>query len=411
MTRNSNRLLHVSFQFDVHPLPVGRLATRAGRIYFEYDPSFLKTPLQLSPFRLPFNPGVHSFRNDLFDGLPGVFNDSLPDGWGRLLLDRTLRARGLSPEDLTPLDRLAHVGRFGMGALIYEPDRSEPISTSILDLDELASQTHDVLEGRVETVFETLLTLTGASAGARPKALIGVNSDKTNIIHGLHDLSPPYAYWIVKFASPQDDEESGAIEYVYSQMAKLAGVEMAETHLFPSTRGAGYFAIKRFDREENERLHMHTASGLLHTDFRIPALDYQDLIKATHLLTKDAREAEKIFRLASFNVLAHNRDDHGKNFSFLMDKTGEWRCAPAYDLTFSQGPGGQQSTMVMGEGKAPTSDHLLALGKSTGLSKRRIDEIIDQVRSALAKWPTLARAANISEKRAKLLHNFFQNGE
>jgi len=143
---------------------------------------------------------------------------------------------------------------------------------------------------------------------------------------------------------------------------------------------------------------MHTASGLLHADFRFPSLDYQDLLNLTSMLTKDVREVEKMYRLAVFNVLAHNRDDHAKNFSFLMDAYGNWTLSPAYDLTFSSGPGGEQSTMVMGEGKYPDVEHLFRLGLNAKLSKQQISSIIDQTRTALSGWNTLARQYGVSNE-------------
>ena len=147
--------------------------------------------------------------------------------------------------------------------------------------------------------------------------------------------------WLVKFPNRQDGTDAGGMEYVYALMAKEAGVELPEVHLFAAEKTAGYFAMKCFDRQENSRLHMHSASGLLHSDFRAPALDYDDSLELTAALTRDRDEVMKMYRLAVFNVLAHNRDDHGKNFSFLMSNTGAWKFAPAYDLTFSSGPGGE----------------------------------------------------------------------
>ncbi|MGE4455205.1 MAG: type II toxin-antitoxin system HipA family toxin, partial [Sphaerochaeta sp.] len=158
-----------------------------------------------------------------------------------------------------------------------------------------------------------------------------------------------------------------------------------------------------FDRNGANRLHMHTASGLLHADFRFPSLDYQDLLNLTSMLTRDIREVEKMYRLAVFNVLAHNRDDHAKNFSFLMDAHGKWTLSPAYDLTFSSGPGGEQSTMVMGEGRSPDVEHLLRLGLNAKLSKQQIASIIDQTRSALSGWNTLARQYGVSNENISLI--------
>jgi serine/threonine-protein kinase HipA len=191
-------------------------------------------------------------------------------------------------------------------------------------------------------------------------------------------------------------------------MAKEAGVAMPDVHLFSSQNTAGYFAVKRFDRDGNIKFHMSTVSGLLHSDFRIPSLDYEDLLNLTSMLTKDIREVEKMYRLAVFNVLAHNRDDHGKNFSFLMDEKGGWRLAPAYDLTFSRGPNGEQSTMVMGEGKNPRISHLLKLGDEIKLPKKLIAEIIDQTRAALATWPDLAKLHGVATTNIKIVSRAMQ---
>jgi serine/threonine-protein kinase HipA len=146
-----------------------------------------------------------------------------------------------------------------------------------------------------------------------------------------------------------------------------------------------------------------SACGLLDADFRTPALDYSDLVRATLALTRDAREVEKLYRIAVFNVLAHNRDDHSKNISFLMDATGRWRLAPAYDLTFSSGPGGQHSTLVMGEGLAPGRDHLIALAKTAGLAERHAMHIIDRTRAALSQWRRLTADYGISAHTVALV--------
>ena len=389
--------LNVVLDFGSQKIPVGKLASQNRQVYFEYDAEFLQKNLEISPFKLPLQSGVQTFEPQLFEGLPGVFNDSLPDGWGRLLLDRALRAGGIAPDTFAPLDRLAHVGRHGMGALIYEPDYSADISDSQIDLDVLSEQSQHILAGESSDVLDELLALNGSSAGARPKVMIAVNKDKTHIMHGIAPLNVDYAPWLVKFANSADSPDAGAIEFVYSQMARLAGLEIMDTYLFPAKRGFGYFAAQRFDlMPDGKRLHMHTACGLLHSDFRVPALDYQDLIKATMMLTRDIREAQKMYRLAVFNVLSYNRDDHAKNFSFLMDETGQWRLSPAYDLTFSSGPGGEQSTMVMGEGKNPTIEHLLKLAPLADLSEREANEIIEQVRNALSQWHTLAKQAGVT---------------
>jgi len=394
--------LNVMLDFGEKPINVGRIARRDSKIFFEYDSGFISKKLEISPFKLPLTSGLQVFEPGLFEGLPGVFNDSLPDGWGRLLLDRTLRSKGLAESALSPLDRLAHVGRAGMGALVYEPDHSQSIIKGAIDLDQLAVQSQRILEGESSDVLEELVALNGSSAGARPKALIGVSKDKSKLVQGVHNLNKGYEPWLVKFPNSQDGPDAGAIEYVYSLMAREAGLEIMDTYLFAAENGAGYFATKRFDRlEGGKRLHMHTASGLLHSDFRVPSLDYQDLIKATMVLTRDIREAQKMYRLAVFNVLSHNRDDHAKNFSFLMDEMGKWCMAPAYDLTFSSGPSGEQSTMVMGEGKNPTVEHLLELAKVADLSEKKAQRIIDETIAALMGWKELAKTYGVSKSNIK----------
>jgi len=395
--------IKVGLDFGTGTLPVGRLAIRDGDIYFEYDGGFLERGLEISPLRLPLSPELKTFDRALFEGLPGVFNDSLPDGWGRLLLDRSMRAQGILPDELSPLDRLAHVGTSGMGALVYEPDHCTKIPDARISLDTLASHARQVLNGEAEDVLQELLALNGSSTGARPKAVIGIDEKRQNIIHGVHDLPDGFFPWLVKFPNLEDGADAGAIEYVYGLMAVEAGVAMTRTHLFPAQRGAGYFATERFDRNGQSRIHTHTACGALHSDFRTPSLDYEDLLALTGMLTRDVREVEKMFRLAVFNVLAHNRDDHSKNFTFLMGQSGDWKLSPAYDLTFSSGPRGEQSTMVMGEGKNPGIDHLQKLGLEAKIDEKHVLKVIEQTRTALRMWETLAKEYGVSKRNIKLI--------
>jgi len=378
---------------------VGRLALRQRKILFEYDPAFIASGIEISPIKLPLRAGIFTSPDMVFDGLYGVFNDSLPDGWGRLLLDRTVEKHGVRRGQLNPLDRLAYVGRNGMGALSYEPDLSDKSGDDVpLPLDRLAKESAIMIAGESEEVFEELLQLSGSSAGARPKIVAQVGVDKSKIIHGPGKLKRGFEHWMIKFASSNDPRDIGAIEYAYSLMARGAGVEMPETHLF-RTKKRGYFGAKRFDRRGDARIYMHSLSGLIHADHRSPSLDYDMILRVVLVLTKNIAEVEKAFALACFNVLAHNRDDHAKNFSFLLNETNSWVFAPAYDLTFSDGPGGEQSTMVMGEGRNPGTEHLIALGKEHDL--KRAPRILAKVRKAVARWKDNAAAAGVSAKSTK----------
>jgi serine/threonine-protein kinase HipA len=293
-----------------------------------------------------------------------------------------------------------------MGALSYEPEQNvDDVMMDKIVLDDLASSAKDILEGSSEVLVDELLSLNGSSAGARPKVLVQLSDDKKQIVHGKEVLKEGFSHWMVKFASSVDTYEIGAIEYAYSLMAKEAGLDMPDTALLEGKQGR-YFACKRFDRKGDKRIHMHSAAGLVHSDFRYPSLDYDDLLSLALHLTKNVKEVEKVFRLACFNLFTHNRDDHAKNFSFLMDEKGVWNFSPIYDVTFSSGPTGEHSTMYMGEGKNPTQEHLLLLAKKHGIKNAK-DTILEVV-NAVKKWKEFAKIANIKEQTSKSILTTFK---
>jgi serine/threonine-protein kinase HipA len=391
MRFSNQNLVYVYYHGSGEKQLTGRLLLKNRQIFFEYDADFIKTGLELSPFKLPLKAGVIESNDRTFEGLFGVFNDSLPDGWGRLLLDRKLMNVGLNPGSLSPLDRLCFVGTSGMGALSYEPENSSAMSHITNDLDEIDSEIQATLDENDDYV-EDLLILGGSSAGARPKVLLNIDG----------------VDWLIKFRSHLDPKDISAIEYAYHLMAIDAGLIVPEAKLFPSRKGLGFFGVKRFDRNGDSRIHMHTIAGLLHADHREPSLDYESIMKATLYLTKDIRQCEIQFRNAVFNVLSHNRDDHSKNFSFLMDAQGNWTVSPAYDLTFSSGPAGEHSTMIMGEGKNPTKNHLLKLAGTVGIKQDKALEIIDQVLAATQKWDAFAGEVGVSAIQTKNIGEAFR---
>lgn len=389
MKFQTQSLVYVYYMGGEDKYLIGRLLLKERRIFFEYDAHFIKKGLELSPFKLPLQSGVIASPDRTFDGLFGLFNDSLPDGWGRLLLDRKLIKAGLSPGSLSPLDRLCFVGSNGMGALVYEPENLHELTTPFKDLDEIAEDVKNFQENADDRFIDDLLTLGGSSAGARPKVLVRLADGD----------------WLVKFRSHTDPQDIGNIEYAYHLMAKASNVDVPEAKLFPSRNSGGFFGVKRFDRIEGRKIHMHSVSGLLHADPRESCLDYETIIKATWLLTRDIREVEKQFRNAAFSVLNHNRDDHAKNFSYLMSATGTWRVSPAYDLTFSSGPSGEHSTMVMGEGKNPNLTQLLKLAAVGGIKKQKALVIIDEVTAATTKWPYFASVAGVNKSSTTMIQN------
>jgi serine/threonine-protein kinase HipA len=376
---------------------VGRLAYRDRVAYLEYDETFSNSGTELSPVHHQTEPGLlrpHDI--GVFEGLHGVFNDSLPDGWGRLLVDRLARQLQIDPATLTPLDRLACIGERGIGALCYAPALDVLDKTkSTLDLDKLALGSRLVLQGHISDVISELWQVGGSPGGARPKALIAVD-EGGHAIHGTEATPKDHIPYLVKFAGPDDPQDIGPIEQAYAKMAQAANVHMPQTRLLQGTQGRSYFAARRFDRDGSKRFHVHSASGLLYADIRLPSLDYQDLIALTRFVTRDQRECRAMFTLAVFNVLAHNRDDHARQFSFIMEPGGTWRLAPAYDLTFASGPGGEHSTSVLGHGKSITRSHLTALGKKADLKDRDIEDIIDVVAEAISYWSRFAKECGVS---------------
>ena len=356
---------------------VGTLATTSDYLVaFEYDADWIQNGFSISPLSLPLRKGVFVPKNyNPFEGVFGVFADSLPDGWGRLLVDRMLRKEGIDPAGVNALNRLAIVGSSGMGALTYHPETPLGNDYDSTSLDELARSCETILRTNESENLDELFKMGGSSGGARPKVNYRINGEE----------------WIVKFASSLDGKDIGLQEYEYSLCAKECGIPMAETRLMPSKLCSGYFATKRFDRNGARRIHMISVSALLETSHRIPNLDYHILMQLTLKLTRNYSQLEQLFRLMCFNVFAHNRDDHSKNFSFLYDEDGDkWMLAPAYDLTYSNSIGGEHATTVDGNGVNPGMQELLAVAGTVKLdcSKARLiaEEIENHVHDRLGKW-------------------------
>lgn len=335
---------------------VGTLAKTPDRVVaFEYNSDWLNNGFSISPFSLPLIKKVFIPKYDPFDGLFGVFNDSLPDGWGRLLVDRLFLKNKINPAEIDNLNRLAIVQESGMGALTYKPEHRFESENNIVDYDVLAMECSKILESQNSENLDELFKLGGSSGGARPKILTSIDNED----------------WIIKFPSSSDPKNIGEKEYQYSLCAKNCGINMTETRLFPSKICSGYFGIKRFDRKNGKKVHMVSASGLLETSHRLPNLDYNTLMKLTLELTRNYQDIEQLFMLMCFNVFAHNRDDHSKNFSFIFNDTKkEWHLSPAYDLTYSFSLNGEHATTINGEGKNPTLDDILAVAKNIGLKEK-----------------------------------------
>ena len=364
---------------------------RQDKIMFEYAPEFLKSGIELSPFMLPLKSGIFTDKDMTFDGLFGLFNDSLPDGWGCLLLDRYLQKQGLSYYAINPLHRLSIIGQHAMGALEYEPMQTEEDKwADILHLDALSKGAQEIIQGAGSDVLDRLRGLNGSAAGARPKIVALVSDDRKTIMSGRMAMDG-FNPWIIKFSSKSDEPDLGALEYIYSIMAKKAGIDMPNTYLFPSRDCSGHFGVERFDRQGRNKIHIHSACGLLHASHRIPTLDYENLMRLTAHLTHDMREVEKMIRLMIFNVKSGNKDDHTKNFAYMLTPDNRWKMTPAFDLTPSVGVNGEQTAMVNGKGRHIMNDDLIMVGTLAGVSEAKVKRMIDEVETALAEYPSLLK--------------------
>lgn len=353
----------------------GRLSRTPDRVTaFEYDAKWLASGFAVSPFSLPLKPGIFKAPYYPFGGLFGIFADSLPESWGRLLLKRRLARDGINADDLCVLQRLSIIGSSGMGALTYLPEINlaeqspEPkAGAAHKTLDEIAALCAAVLKrSKLEQdAADELYRLGGATGGSRPKILADIDGEP----------------WLIKFPHPVDNPDLGEAEYAYAQCARDCGLDMPDTRLFASKTCSGYFGVRRFDRQDGgtKRVHMASAAALLETDAGIPNLDYNDLMQLTLQLTHDNAEVEKMFRLMTFNVFAHNRDDHSRNFSYVCDDNGRWSLSPAYDLTYSTSMAGEHATTVNGNGKNPGSKDLLAVAQKIGMDLRLARQIVKEI--------------------------------
>ena len=366
-----------SLQVFYNEKKVGTLALMKNNIVaFEYDSNWITNGFSISPFSLPLKKQVFIPRIDPFDGLYGVFSDSLPDGWGRLLVDRMLNSQNINPREISQIDRLAIVGETGMGALSYKPEYNLLEDKDYQeDYDNLALSCKKILNTEHSADLNKLFKLGGSSGGARPKILTKIDNED----------------WIIKFPSSLDDSNIGKLEYLYSVCAKKCKIDMPETKLFPSKISSGYFGIKRFDRKKLStgairKLHMISVSGLLETSHKIPNLDYNDLMQLTLNLTKSFEEVEKLFRLMCFNVFSHNRDDHSKNFSFIYNEDlNKWELSPAYDLTYSYSINGEHATTINGNGVNPGLNDILKVAEKIGLDKKKAEKIAIEIKETVRK--------------------------
>lgn len=384
--------LTVVYQGFGQVVPVGTLADNGKGVLFEYSQQALAQQLDLSPLRLPLRLPAYPDRQGDYRSLhdvPGLVYDSLPDGWGFRLMHRRMRARGLNPDALSTLDHLACLGEHTMGALTYQPAQPDTVHANDLTLLALAKEVEAVQNDDGHEVLAEMARAGASPGGARPKALVYFNP-QTLALSTQAAQVPGGQPWLVKFAGADDATDSCVLEELYARMARLAGLGMSDTHLFELPQGQFAFGTRRFDRRDAHlgiagayRVHVHTLAGLLHANFQVPSVSYDDFFRVTRRLTRDQRELVKALKLATFNVLMNNRDDHAKNIAFVREADGRWLLAPPYDLTYCPGYQGEHFMDMAGEGKAPTRTHVLAAAQQAGLptavAAKAVDEVLEHL--------------------------------
>jgi serine/threonine-protein kinase HipA len=409
---------------------IGAVVLEEGRdvASFEYDSSFAKSGIEVSPLTMPLSSRVYSFptlSRDSFHGLPGLLADSLPDKFGNALINEWLARQGRSPDSMNAVERLCYTGKRGMGALEYSPatgpDRSSSNVIDVVQLVELASK---ILSKRSElnasfenddvtgSSLKEILRVGTSAGGARAKAIIAWNPDTEEIRSGQLKAPPGFEYWLLKFdgVSGNKDKEKiedpqgfGMIEYAYYLMALDAGIIMSDCRLLKEN-GRSHFMTRRFDRQtDGKKVHMQSLGALAHFDFNVPGVNsYEQAIMVARQIGTPAGTTEQLYRRMVFNIIARNQDDHVKNIAFLMDRMGNWTLSPAFDMAYSYNPAGdwtdKHQMSMSGKRDAFTLEDFVACAKVTSLKQGQGSKIVRGIQAVVDKWAGYAETAGLDGK-------------
>lgn len=407
-------------------LGVAEWNDKKGISVFQYSDKIIDT-IEPSPIVMPTSERIFETNRDHihFHNLPYLLSDSMPDDFGNAMMKEWLNQRKLSLDDINPVDRLTYVGKRGMGALEYIPVNHRINDDNIVDISDLYQVAKSVLQSKKETIFPGLdkdslteiLRIGSSVGGARAKALIAIKRDAGNNIVEIRpgDIMQPigFSYWLLKIDGANEHslgegEGIGKIEFAYYKLAKLAGIEIAESTLYEENNRF-HFLTKRFDRNDHcGKIHMQSFGALVGIDYKIQkAASYETLYRVMKRLQLPYNQFEQQYRRMIFNVVARNHDDHVKNFSFLMNKDGKWQISPAYDLCFSYSPGGTWTNVhqssINGKYDNFTKDDFIEFAKKYGIKKSNL--ILEEVISAVNHWPQIASELDIPHERKKFIND------
>jgi serine/threonine-protein kinase HipA len=394
-----------------------------GISVFEYEPSFLQRNLDIAPLHMPISQAVRGsvkfsfpgLEKNTYKGLPGLLADALPDNFGNRIIDRWLAEQGRTAQDFSPVERLCYTGTRAMGALEFSPlinaQLEESVPIEIAELIDLAQRVIDEREnlqtsisGSATTALLDILRVGTSAGGNRPKAVIAINDKTSDIRSGQVTVPPEFTHWIIKFDGVKDTGLGdpagyGLIEYAYYKMALKAGIIMTECRILPENERS-HFLSRRFDRGPyGSKLHMQSLCALAHFDFNQPgSYSYEQAFQVMRELRLPYNDAEQLFIRMVFNILARNQDDHTKNISFLMDKSGKWSLSPAYDVIYSYNPSGKWTSRhqmsVNGKRDDFNRDDLLKVAGEMNIKSAR--DIIERINQALSEWPQIAKASGVA---------------
>jgi serine/threonine-protein kinase HipA len=400
---------------------------------FQYDPDFAKSGIQLAPLMMPLSDFPYEFpalAREAFRGLPGMLADSLPDKFGNAVIDAWLASQGRTAASFNPVERLCYVGSRGMGGLEYKPALLEPASSEkVIEVARLVELANRILDQRAELqgmftgrddreAMQDILRVGTSAGGARAKAILAWNPQTNEFRSGQLDLSPGFEHWILKFDGITNNRDReladplgyGRIEYAYHLMALDVGIEMTACRLFHEG-GRSHFMTRRFDRgPDGARLHMQSLGAMAHADYnQAGGYSYEQAIQVMKRLRLPQRDLEQQVLRAMFNVAGRNQDDHVKNIAFLMNRAGEWRLSPAFDVTYAYQPAGQWTSRhqmsINGKRDGFTRADLLALGETAGMKARRAGDMLAQVLGVFERWPEFAEKAGVAEEAIRRVQN------
>ena len=405
---------------------------------FQYQPEFVNSGIQVAPLTMRLAEGIFEFPSlakATFKGLPGLLADSLPDKFGNAVIDAWLATQGRNPDSLNSVERLCYIGTRGMGALEFKPTTAgAPTSRQNLQVGQLVKLANRVLNSRESLqgeftgdddaeAIQDILRVGTSAGGARAKAILAWNEETGEFRSGQVDLPDGFTQWLMKFDGISNNKDKelndpqgyGQIEYAYYLMALEAGIEMTRCRLH-NEGGRSHFMTQRFDRTAtNAKLHMQSLGAIQHFDFnQAGAYSYEQAIRVMLKLNLSPRQIQQQFRRATFNVIARNQDDHVKNIAFLMNREGEWRLSPAYDVAYSYNPTGrwtsQHQMSINGKRDNFELSDLVALANVGGIKKRKAEEITSEVVQAVGTWQKQADAAGVSKADARKIQKVFRMG-